>query len=208
MSGSSPRSAYIISIGLAGAVAVGLQWASSVTPEYKPGLNGVVLPMVAGFGLFNLLKNLADRRRLQAGNRSVSVASAEARAATLAFAPVPGQGRVVVIRPGRKEGRSSVGVDLLIDDTPRAQLMTQQFVVLPLPVGPHRLFADIPGAPGASPQQPITPVLGEGSIIFYEMRTVMGLMRASLRLDPLPDTPELRARLAKATLVEPLVAAV
>ena len=47
----------------------------------------------------------------------------------------------------------------------------------------------------------------EAAIIFYEMRGVMGLMRASLRLDPLPDRPELRARPAKTTLVEPLAAA-
>ena len=197
------RSAYIISIGVGVAVFVGLQLVSLIAPEYKPGLNGAVLPMVAGVGLFNLLNALAVNRGLQAGNRTLSVASAEARAATLAFAPVPGQGRVVVIRRGRKEGRSAVGVDLLIDDAPRAQLMAQQFVVLPLSVGPHRLLAEVPGAPGGPARQPITSVLGDGAIIFYEMHLGIG----SLRLDPLPDTPELRARLAKTALVEPLAPA-
>ncbi len=184
----------VIAIGVAGTVFVGLLSLKLLVPGFDPGATGYVLPMVLGTGLFRGLNG-------RAGNRNTPVADAAVRAQALAFAPEPGRGSIVFIRTGRS-GRS-VGFNVNVDAKTVVQLMTPRFAVVRATAGRHRLFADIPNAPGASTVQPIDIELGDGAVVFFRIRMVTGLMRTSLRLDPEADTPALRAELGSIPMAMP-----
>jgi hypothetical protein len=58
----------------------------------------------------------------------------------------------------------------------------------------------MPGAPGAVVPLDIT--IAAGAIQIFAIETSMGLVRANIRLDPVADTPAIRAALAGMSLVE------
>lgn len=191
---SKPQRNAMIAFFVGGGLFVALGAIEASMPGLDFGPTRQVMPLVLGFGLFAGLQG-------RAGNRKVPVASDARRAAALAFPTHAGQGWVVVMRD--KGGGASVGFDLWVDDDRVAQLMAKRFVVLPLAAGTHRLFADIPGAPGKSAVAPMPITVAEGGIAFLAIRSTMGLTRTSQRLEPVPDTPVLRRALAGMAMVEP-----
>ncbi|WP_404333673.1 hypothetical protein AB2M62_10920 [Sphingomonas sp. MMS12-HWE2-04] len=171
-----------------------LSFAEATTPGLDLGAPKLIMPLMVGLGIFTGLQG-------RAGNRRVPVANAARRAAALAFPAMPGHGWVAVIRD--KRGVASAGLDVSVDGRVVAQLMAKRFVILPLPVGPHRLLADIAGAPGQSATEPVAVIVLEGAVTGFVIRTSMGLTRTSLRLEPAPDGPALRRTLAGLAMVEP-----
>jgi len=185
----------LIAAAVAAVTFAALLAAEASAPGVDLGAIKFVLPVVIFSGLSAGLNGLA-------GNRKLPAASGEMRAAALAFPPVAGGGYLVVLR--RARSARTVGFVITLDGTVAAQLMATQFVILRLAGGPHRLNVDIPGAPGTSAAAPRDIEMAEGDIMFFETRTVMGLTRTSVHLDPLPDSPDLRERLGKAAMVMPV----
>ena len=165
------------------------------TPGLDFGVTKFVLPMVIFSGLSAGLNGLA-------GYRKLPTASGERRTAALAFPPVAGGGYLVVLRHARSA--RTVGFDISLDGPVAAHLMPGQFVILPVASGPHRINADIPGAPGKPTAAPRDIDVAQGDILFFETRAAMGLTRTSVHLDPLPDSPNLRSRLGKVAMVMPV----
>jgi hypothetical protein len=151
-----------------------------------------VLPTVLGSGLFAGLN-------ARSANRRVPLANQARKAEQLAFTPRPGIGWIVVMRTKKNAG-GALGFDLSIDGKVIAQLMPKRFTVVALAAGAYRLAADMPGAPGAVVPLDIT--IAAGAIQIFAIETSMGLVRANIRLDPVADTPAIRAALAGMSLVE------
>jgi hypothetical protein len=150
--------------------------------------------VVLGSGLFAGLNGLA-------GNRRVAVANAARKAELLAFPAVPGRGWIVVMRD-KATVASAMGFDVAIDDAVVAQLAPKRFVMMALPAGTHRLFADIVRAPGPSAVAPLEVEVVEGGVMLFAIRASMGVLRTSLRLEAVADTPAARAALGRMGLVE------
>lgn len=184
----------LIAAAVAGAVWFALIFAQTSTPGLDFGSTTYVLPLVLFSGL---LAGLNAR----AGNRRLPLASAARKAELLGFPAVPGHGWIVVLREKAHWG-GAVGADLSIDDAPVAQLMPKRFTLISLPAGTHRLFADIPQAPGPSAVAPLSVELHQGEVLIFTIRASMAVFRTSLRLEPVADTPAVRAALARLALVE------
>lgn len=184
-----------IAVAVGGCLFIALILAEASTPGLDLGATKFVLPMVLGSGLLTGLNALARNRRMP-------VATDARKAELLAFPPSPGAGWIVVMRD-KTNAAGSIGFDVSVDDVVIAQLMPKRFTMMALPAGAHRLFADIPGAPGPSAVAPLDIAVAPGAIMIFAIRTSMGLVRTSPRLDAVADTPEARAILARMRLVEP-----
>lgn len=183
-----------IAVGVASAIFFGLQSLRLLAPGFDPGSSAFILPMVIGSGLWTGLN-------ARAGNKKTPVADHSARAQALNFKPESGYGSLVFMRT--KRGAGGVGFDVTVDGEPVVQLMTPRFAVVRAPAGRHLIFADIPGASGPSAVKPTEIELADGAVLFFRTAMVMGVMRNSLRLDPVPDTAALRAELARTPMVLP-----
>lgn len=181
-----------IAIAVAGVLFTALMFAEANTVGLDLGMTKFVLPMVLGSGLFAGLN-------ARSSNRRVPLADGARKAELLAFTPHPGLGWVVVMR-GKRNAGGALGFDVLIDDKMVAQLMPKRFTVAALPAGAHRLAADMPGAPGSV--VPLDIMIAAGTVQIVAIETLMGLVRANIRLDPVADTPAVRAALARMSLVE------
>ena len=185
-------------LAIAAAVGGGLYTALILAEASTPGLDfgavKFVLPMVLGTGLFTALKR-------QAGNRKTPVASDARKSEMLAFPPRPGRGWVVVMRD-KSVATAAMGFDVSVDDTVIVQLMAKRFAIVTLPDGAHRLSASVPGAPGDFTVVPLEITVTPGAILIFGLRSSMGVMRSTLRFDPVADTPALRAALAQMQMVE------
>lgn len=184
-----------IAVAIAGGLFAALIYAEATLPGLDFGPTKFVLPTVLGTGLFTGLNALARNRRMPVANDA-------RKAELLAFPPRAGAGWVVVMRD-KKDAARSIGFDVSVDGAVIAQLMPKRFTMMALPAGTHRLFADIPGAPGPSAVAPLDIAVAQGAVMIFAIRTSMGLFRTSPRLDPVADTPGARAMLARMRLVEP-----
>jgi len=180
-----------IALAVAGSLFIALTLAEASTAGLDFGTTKFVLPMVLGSGLYAGLNR-------KSGNRRVSVADAGRRAELLAFPPRPDGGWIVVMRD-----KGVIASGMGIDDGVVAQLMPKRFTMAMLPAGPHRLSLAVPGAPGDFTAVPIDVAITPGAVLIFAIRASMGVMRSTLRLDPVADTPALRAALARMQLVEP-----
>jgi hypothetical protein len=185
---------YLVPIIVTAGATLFIAWSNSVIPG-GVGAGPMLIPVLVGATMFRLA-------RIKSRLPNQPVASGEARAAALAFPAQPGMGAIVVWR--RAKSIKMAGFDVTLDGALAAQLLVSQFVVLPVAIGTHRLFADIGDARGNSAVEPREVEVAENDMLFFETRTSMGVLRASVHLDPLADTPELRARLGKAAMVVPV----
>jgi hypothetical protein len=183
-----------ITMAVAGSLFAALIFAEANSPGVDLGAVKFVLPMVLGSGLFTGL----NRR---AGNRKMPVANDVRKTELLAFPPRPGSGWIVVMRE-KSAATAALGYDVLVDDVGITQLMPKRFTMLTLPAGMHRLFIDVPGARSDFAVVPLDITVTPGAILIFAIRSSMGVMRSSLRFDPVADTPALRATLARMQLVE------
>lgn len=183
-----------IAIAVAGSLYVALILAEANAPGLDFGATKFVLPMVLGSGLYAGLNR-------KAGNRRVSVANDARKAELLAFPPRPDRGWIVVMRDKGNIG-SGMGFDLSVGDKVVAQLMPKRFAMAALATGSHRLGIEVPGSPGDFAAEPLEIMVTPGTVLVFAIRASMGVMRSTLRLDPVDDTPELRRALSRMQLVE------
>lgn len=183
-----------IAVAVGGGLFAALILAEASTPGLDLGPVKFVMPMVLGAGLFTGL----NRR---AGNRKASVASETRKSELLAFPPRPGCGWVVVLRD-KAIATASMGVDISVDDAVIVQLMPKRFAMAALPAGGHRLSAHVPGSPNDFTVEPLDITVAPGGILIFGVQSSMGLMRATLRFNPLADTAALRKMLEQMQLVE------
>jgi hypothetical protein len=181
-----------VAVAVAGGLFTALILTEASVADLDFGMTKFVLPMVLGSGLFAGLN-------ARSSNRRVPLANDARKAELLAFTPRPGIGWVVVMR-GKRNAGGALGFDVSIDDKVIAQLMPKRFTVVALIAGEHRLAADMPGAPGTV--FPLDIMVVPGTIQIFAIETRMGLVRATIRLDPVADTPAVRAALARMSLVE------
>lgn len=181
-----------IAVAVAGSLFTALILAEANVADLDLGMTKFVLPMVLGSGLFAGLN-------ARSANRRVPLANDARKAELLAFTPRPGIGWIVVMR-GKKNAGGALGFDVSIDGKVVAQLMPKRFTVVALAAGEHRLAADMPGAPGTV--FPLDIAIAAGAVQIFAIEMSMGLMRATIRLDPVTDTPAVRAALASMSLVE------
>lgn len=182
----------IIALAVACATAIALRVPQFLLPSFDPGWAGVSLPLLFGFGTFAGLK-------AKAGNRKLAVADAPVRARALAFQLETGCGWIVFIR--RQRRGKQVGFDIAVDDALVAQLMVGQFTMISARAGRHRVSADISTAPGKSTIAATEVEMADGAVLFFETGIVKTMFRDSVRLDPVDDTPALRAELSRMPLV-------
>jgi hypothetical protein len=181
-----------IAVAVAGGLFTALILAEANVADLDLGMTKFVLPMVLGSGLFAGLN-------ARSANRRVPLADQGRKAELLAFTPRPGIGWIVVMRTKKNAG-GALGFDVSIDGKVVAQLMPKRFTVVAMPAGERRLAADMPGAPGTV--FPLDVMVAPGAIQIFAIETSMGLVRATIRLDPVADTPAVRAALARMSLVE------
>ncbi|MEP9360995.1 hypothetical protein [Sphingomonas sp. KR3-1] len=183
-----------IAVAVAGGLFVALILAEANLAGLDLGGVKYVMPMVLGTGLYTGL----NRR---AGNRRMPVANDARKAELLAFPPYAGGGWIVVMRD-KNVATAALGFDVSVDDRGIAQLMPKRFTLVAVPAGTHRLLAEVPGAPGDFTVTPLNVAVAPGEILIFAIRSSMGVMRSSLRFDPVADTPAARAALVRMQLVE------
>lgn len=183
-----------LSAAVGGGLFTALVVAEASTPGLAFGAVKFVLPMVLGTGLFTALTR-------KAGNRKVPVASDARKAEMLAFPARHNRGWVVVMRD-KSVATGAMGFDVSVDDAVIVQLMTKRFAMVALPLGTHRLSAQVPGAAADFTVAPLDIMVTPGAILIFGLRSSMGLTRSTLRFDPVADTPALRAALARMQMVE------
>lgn len=181
-----------IALAVAGSLFIALTFVEASTAGLDFGATKFVLPMVLGSGLYAGLNR-------KSGNRRVSVADADRKAELLAFPPRPDSGWIVVMRD-KGVIASGMGLDVSVDDSVVAQLMPKRFTMAAVPVGTHRLSL---AAPGDFTVVPLDITVTQGAILIFAIRASMGVMRSSLRLDPVTDVRAARTLLARMQLVEP-----
>jgi hypothetical protein len=185
---------YLVPAIVTAALTIFVAWANNVIPG-GVGTGPMLMPVLAGVTVFRVAK-------IKAANKGGSTASGEARAAALAFPSRPGQGAIVVWRRARSWSSKMAAFNLSLDGAFAARLMTRQFVIVPVASGTRRLLVELQGTPGGG--VPCEVVVAQGQVLFFETRTVTGLTRTTVHLDPLPDSPDLRERLGKAAMVMPV----
>lgn len=183
-----------IAIAVAGGLYAILILAEADAAGLDLGATKFVLPMVLGSGLYAGLNR-------KAGNRRMSIASDAQKAELLAFPPRPDSGWIVVMRD-KSNIASGMGFDVSVDDVVIAQLMPKRFTMTALPAGAHRLSIEVPGSPGEVTGAPLDVVVAPGAVLIFAIRASMGVMRSTLRFDPLADTPATRSALGRMQLVE------
>ncbi len=184
----------LIAVAAGGGLFLVLTILMATTPGLNIGPQATVLPLVLGGGVYAALN-------AKNANRKLPTASGEARAQALSFPPRPGEGYIVLIR--RAKSAKPIGFDMMLDGVDATQLMVGQFCVLPVSVARHTVFADVAGVAGKSGATPVEVLVTEGSVFFFETRLAMGLTRSSVHLDPVVDTPALRAGLEKLAMALP-----
>jgi hypothetical protein len=185
---------YLVPAIVTAALAIVVAWANNVIPG-GVGTGPMLMPVLAGVTVFRVAK-------IKTANKGQPTASGEARAAALAFPSRPGQGAIVIWRRTRSWSSKMAAFNLSLDGAFAARLMPRQFVIVPVASGTHRLLVEVQGAPGAG--VPCEVVIAQGQVLFFEIRTAMKVLISSLHLDPLDDTPDLRARLGKTAMVMPI----
>jgi len=125
------------------------------------------------------------------GNRPMPVADSAARAAALATAPPPDAARLLVVRQSMLA--TMIGIDVLVDDVVMTQLRSPRFAILTLSPGRHEVVAAVQGRR----VKPITLDLAAGETAVVRIAAGVG----QVRLRPEPDTPALRASLARTPMV-------
>lgn len=169
-----------IAVVIGGGLFAALILAEASTPGLDLGPVKFVMPMVLGAGLFTGL----NRR---AGNRKASVVSETRKSELLAFPPRPGCGWIAVMRD-KSVATATMGFDISVDDAVIVQLMPKRFAMVALPAGAHRLSAHVPGSPNDFTVEPLDITVAPGAILIFGIQSSMGLMRATLRFNPLADT--------------------
>jgi hypothetical protein len=186
--------ALAVGFGVAFVVGFGLH-AVYAAVGAKGGVESYALPIGLGALSAYLAGNLA-------GNRRVAAASAAEKTQALAFTPPEGQGQLIIFRDGFVG--KAVGLNLALDERPFAQIKSPRFTSIYVPAGSHSLVAGFGGLAGPQNKTAHAQVdFHGGEVLAVKARVAMGALQNSLKLDAVPMSDQLKAQLARMTMVKP-----
>lgn len=184
--------AILAGLAVAAIVSFGLSFLLAANGA-EPGNSEWVLGAVLGVATMTAMLSLS-------GNRKVDAASAEARAAALAFAPPAGQGLLIVFREGFV-GKAQ-GIDISVDGRVVSQLKGTRFTALPLGPGRHRMEGRLTGAMDAHGGVGEAEFdLEAGATIVLRVTVKMGLTSGNVVATRVDDLAAAKTKLAKMPMV-------
>ena len=175
--------AFVLSGGLSFLVAAG------------GGDAGMIPALVGGFfGVFTayIMANLV-------GNQKGVAASAEEKAAAVAFRPEPGKAMLIVMRDGFVG--KAVGLNVTVDGRLAAQLKSPRFTAIPLDVGSHEMEVAFGGLAGKQNKPNVERFgTGAGEVVVYAAKINMGALQNTIVLHRIDASAELSAKLNGMTM--------
>ena len=159
------------------------------------GLSQLLPGMIFGVIVAFLLANLA-------GTRRSAVASAEMLTAARAMRPPAERALIYVYREGFVG--MAAGLDVGLDEQPLAQLKSPRFSCCGINPGEHVLTGAFGGLAGPQ-NRPATHAFSArpGDILVFRFEVALGGLKNTVRIVPLQDTPDVRARLARMRMTAP-----
>jgi hypothetical protein len=136
------------------------------------------------------------------GTKGGKAASAEQKAAALAFRAEPGQALLIVFREGFVG--KAVGMNLMLDDQAVAQLKSPRFTALSIAPGAHTLAAGFSGL-AASQNKAVEErfTAAPDDVVAYRAVMSMGMAKNTIRMERVDDRAFLDAKLKTMTMVAP-----
>jgi hypothetical protein len=159
------------------------------------GIPMVLLPLFFGGFTFYLLQMLS-------GNKAEIQATPSERQAALAVVPAAGTALVYIYRDGFVG--KALGIDVVIDGQPIAQLKSPRFVALTLDAGAHMINAGPKGfAASQAKSGEIAFNAASGETIVFHLEMSLGAIKNSvvIRREPMPET--VLKKLSGITMVAP-----
>ena len=159
------------------------------------GFPTILLPLLFGAFTFYLLQMLS-------GNKAEIQATPAERQAALAVVPSPGTALVYIYRDGFVG--KALGIDVVIDGQPIAQLKSPRFVALTLDAGPHLINAGPKGfAASQAKSGEIAFNAASGETIVFNLSMSLGAIKNSvvIRREPVPEFA--LKKLSSITMVAP-----
>lgn len=199
--GAAMSSRYVIAIvagfAVAFVVGFGLSALDAVTHRssgISPMVLGATLGMLTGVGLANL-----------AGNRKVRTAGSDVVAEALAMRPPAGQALVYVYREG-VVGKA-VGMNLVFDGRPAAQLTSPRFTCFAVAPGRHLLEAGF-GGPAARQSKGVGVELNavEGGVHVFRCAVALGALKNTVKMEPVVDLARARSAMGGMKMTAPELA--
>ncbi|MGZ5131839.1 MAG: hypothetical protein ACXWJ1_11030 [Caldimonas sp.] len=167
----------LIAVGVAALVGLVFGFLGAATRSPEVASSGQVLAIAAGCLAFFVA-------HLCGANRRVATADAGARAQALAFTCPADRALVYFVRTGF--AGKAVGVDIVIDGKPVAQITSPRFTCLALAPGPHELLAQVGDGSSALSPAPARSVmtLAAGSITLLHIAIQRGMVKSQLAFEP------------------------
>lgn len=135
-----------------------------------------------------------------AGNRREVAAAQGEKDQALTFQPPEGQGLLLVYRDGFVG--KLVGLNLALDGRPFAQIKSPRFTALAVAPGEHVLTAGFGGLAGPQNRTNESKVtFRAGEVLAVKASVAMGALKNTIRLDGVPVTEDLRAKLRRMSMV-------
>ena len=170
--------AALISFGLNFIIASG-----GGKPDSISWIVGAIFGAIAAYAAANM-----------AGNRKVANASQAEKDQALTFTPPEGQGLLLVYRDGFVG--KLVGLNLALDGRPFAQIKSPRFTALAVAPGEHVLTAGFGGLAGPQNRTNESKVtFRPGEVLAVKGSVAMGALTNTIRLEGVPVTDDLRAKL-------------
>lgn len=160
-----------------------------------PSVSTIVLPLLLGAFTFYLLQMLS-------GNKTEIQATPAERQAALAVVPAVGTALVYIYRDGFVG--KALGIDVVIDGQPIAQLKSPRFVALTLDAGAHMINAGPKGfAASQAKSGEIAFNAASGETIVFYLTMSLGAIKNSvvIRREPMPEAA--LKKLSGITMVAP-----
>jgi hypothetical protein len=137
-----------------------------------------------------------------AGNRRIANASSVEKTAALGRAPPPGKALLFLYREGFVA--KLMGLNIIVDGKPVAQLKSPRFTCIVVPAGTHIVTASFGGLGGTQTLKAEcsieTPADGVAAV---KMSAQITLTKGGIQLDPQPDVAAVKTRLAGMSMTPP-----
>lgn len=178
--------AAVIGFLVAAAVGFGLNALLAAGGE-KPDRTVIIASVLFGVLAAYIAANMA-------GNRRVVAATQAEKDQALTFQPSEGQGLLLVFRDGFVG--KLVGLNLALDGRPFAQIKSPRFTALAVAPGEHVLTAGFGGLAGPQNRTNESKVtFRAGEVLAVKASVAMGVLSNTIRLEGVPVTDDLRAKL-------------
>ena len=182
----------VVYAAIAGVVAFVLSFIAAAMGIQLPTM-ALVVPLVAVGAIIGTL------RKGLAGNRSERRLDGAERTTALGLQPAANEAIVVLEREGF--AGKALGIDVVVDGTPRVQMRSPRAAVLRLAPGEHTFNAVIPSQLSGPANPPLVLTLASGEVLFLDVAMVMGATRNTAKIERAADPGRARQKLASLPLL-------